>query len=145
MHRRSGRISFLLLAGIASLALVALLFAFSGRSATAAASDFMSALAVRDASKLAEYSVIAKLDRAGREKAWTETLRHTKYFRFAWRVNTTRQDPDGAAIVVIDFVRHPDAPGATPELLQLPMTKQDGDWKVDVTQISREFYPYLPR
>lgn len=127
------------------MALVALLFAFSGRSATAAATDFMSALASRDAAKLAEYSVIAKLDQAGREKAWADTLKHTKYFRFAWRINTTKQDPDGAAIVVIDFVRHPDAPGASPEHLQLPMTKQGGDWKVDVTQISREFYPYLPR
>lgn len=127
------------------MALVALLFAFSGKSATAAASDFMSALASRDADKLAAYSVIAKMDESARVKAWTDTLKHTKYFRFAWRIDTTRQDPDGSAIVMIDFVRHPDAPGASPEHLQLPMTKKDGDWKVDVTQISREFYPYLPR
>jgi hypothetical protein len=144
LSRRSGRISFVTLAGVASALLIGLLFVLSGQSPAGAAGQFMSALATGNPKKLAEYSIVGDKSPADVQKAWEQTVDYARNFRFRWEITGVSQDGE-KAVVKLDYTKTPDAPQAYAEHYELELHKVGGKWKVDVPQIARDMYPYLPR
>lgn len=147
MHRssrKSGRISFVLLAGICSIALIAVLFLFTGDTPTNAATEFMTALANADAKTLAKRSVIHDQTEEQRLKTWEDTLKYSRTFTFHWTLGPIRDDGNTAA-VKLDYTKEPLNPNSYVEHFELFLVKKSDGWKVDPTQLSREMYPYLPQ
>ena len=49
------------------------------------------------------------------------------------------------ATVRVEITKNPQVQSSYPEPKPLTLVKRDGAWKVDVTQITREMFPYLPQ
>ena len=148
MHRtstRSGRISFVVLAGILSIAMVAALFLFNGQSPKTTAAEFMSALAKGDADKLADLSYIQGKSREQIKKEWQDTIKWSKAYLFRWDISTVTQRGDDSAAVRVEIWSNPLSPQSYSEPKPLTLIKENGAWKVDVTQITRDAFPYLPQ
>jgi hypothetical protein len=147
MHRashRSGRISFVAIAGVCAVAFVAVLFLLSGQSPQSAASDFLSALANRDAAKLTDLSLIHNEPKEQIRKDWEQTLHYTPNFMFYWDIKAVVSEGN-TATVKLDVTKNPMDPSAFGEHFELSMLKTESGWKVDVPQIPRDMYPFLPR
>jgi hypothetical protein len=142
--RRLGRISFVLLAGICSVALVGCVFLFSKQSPRSAAAAFLSALAKSDPDRLADLSIVQTKNRDEIRKEWSETLDLSKTYVFYWELGPSRQDGKQATVRV-DITRKPNSPQAFPEHYELLLVETNDGWKVDVPQIARDMYPYLPQ
>jgi hypothetical protein len=147
MHRpslQSGRISFVALAGVLCVGMVALLFAFSGQTPRSAASEFMSALAKGDVDKLAENSIIQNKPKEEVKKEWHETMKNARNYFFLWEITAVTQSGD-TATVRLNRTEHPDNPDSYAEHFELEMVKTKDGWKVDVPQIARTMFPFLPQ
>jgi hypothetical protein len=142
--KRSGRISFILLAAICSVAFIAVLFSFGGDTPGAASSEFLTALATGDAKTLAKRSIIRDLNEEQRQKAWEESLKYSRSFLFHWALGPISADNEQAS-VKLEFTRNLYSPTAYAEHFELFLVKKPDGWKVDVPQLSREMYPYLPQ
>lgn len=144
--RRAGRAHILtILAIVFVVVLVGIFASTAGRaSETTAAKQFLSALAIGDAGKLASLSYMNDLDEAGRKASWEKTLEYTKYYRFSWRIERSHTSSPNEGIVRIGMRRNAATAGYD-EFFELPMVMRDGKWLVDVYGISREMYPALPR
>ncbi len=134
-----------MLAGIVSIALVGVLFLFSGQSPRSTAADFMSALAKGDVDKLTELSSVNGKPKDEVRKEWDESIRYGRTYLFGWDITGFQQNKDGTAIVRIDVTENPGSPMSYPAHKELQLVKVDGNWKVDVPQISRDAFPYLPQ
>ena len=146
MHRpskRSGRISFVTLAGVLCLMLVAVLFLFSGQSPRSAAGSFMSALAKGDVNALTELSVIHDKPKEQVRKEWEETMKNARGYFFAWNIVSYVQTGD-TATVRLNRIEHPEASTSYEEHYELMLVRKKDGWKVDVPQIARTMFPYLP-
>lgn len=147
MHRaskRSGRISFVGIAVVCAAAFVGILFFLSGESPEGSASNFLSALAKGDTAKLADVSLIHKEPKDQVRKDWENTLKLSRSFTFIWQITSVHTNGDRATIK-LDFTKDPGAPTSYAEHYELEMVKTSDGWKVDVPQISRGMYPFLPR
>jgi hypothetical protein len=147
MHRptkRSGRISFVALGGIVSLALVALLLFSTGQSPRSAAAMFMTALAQGDVDKLTDLSVINNKPKDVIHKEWEETVKYSRGYFFHWAIKSMSQSGD-TATVRVDRIEHLESPGSYEEKFELQLVKTKDGWKVDVPQIARPMFPYLPQ
>jgi hypothetical protein len=143
-QRRAGRVSLVAVAGIACLLMVAALFLLSGQSPGGAAGQFLTALAKGDVDKLADNSVLGGKDHDQLKAAWQETLKYARDYTFRWDITNVRQDSDGA-VVRIDFTRNPYSSMSYPEHYELQMVQVGGKWKVDVSQIPRDMFPFVPQ
>jgi hypothetical protein len=144
VSRRSGRISFVLLAGICSVALIAFLFFFTGQSPRGVAGEFMTALAKGDVDKLTELSLVETRPKEEIHKEWERSIQYGRNYLFFWSITGLKQDADGAT-VRLDITKNPLSPSAYPEHYELQMVKTKEGWKVDVPQIARDMFPYLPQ
>ncbi|HVT12352.1 MAG TPA: hypothetical protein VHE55_08795 [Fimbriimonadaceae bacterium] len=135
----------MLLAGLVSIALVGVLFLFSGQSPRTVAADFLSALAKGDVAKLTELSSVNGKPKDEIRKEWEECIKYGRTYLFGWDITGFQQNKDGTAIVRIDVTENPGSPMSYPAHKELQMVKVDGSWKVDVPQISRDAFPYLPQ
>jgi len=141
---RSGRISFVAIAGVLSLALVALLLFSNGQSPRSAAAEFMSALASGDVDKLTELSIVQTKGKDEIHNEWADAVKYGRSYIFAWNIVNVRQEKDSAT-VALEVIQNPQSGAAYPEKRELQLVRAGGGWKVDVTQISREVFPYLPQ
>lgn len=144
--KRSGKVSFILLAGICSVALVLTLFLYSDKSPRTVAAEFLTALANGNVDELAALSKINDKNLEDRKKDWAETIKYSRSFLFHWQLGGVRVDKDGKeASIRVDFVKNPPSPAAYPEKYELVLANTPEGWKVDVPLIPRDMYPYLPR
>jgi hypothetical protein len=145
--RQRGRASIVIVAGIVSVLLVAVLFFLSKESPSASGAQFMDALASGNINKLAEFSYMENSTKEQMRQKWQRTFDlAAKHYSFAWRIVGDRTMDDEHATVTMMFVK--DAainPDAYEEKYELPMVKIGNDWKVDVRRIPREMFPRLPR
>jgi hypothetical protein len=142
--RRSGRISFVAIAGICSLALVGFLMLSTGKSARTCAGEFMTALARADINKLTETSVVQNESKDQIRKEWEQTMKYGRNYVFFWTIDGVDESKD-VATVRLGMTKNPLSPSAYPEHYELQLKKVNGEWQVDVTQISREMFPFLPQ
>lgn len=143
--KRAGRAHWLTIAGILSVFVVAGLFFFGKDAATTTAADFMSALAKGDVETLTELSLFPGATKEELKEKWRYTVKEVgPHYFFAWNiVAVTRSDENNAA-ARMKVIRNLDR-GGYEENIQLPMVKENGEWKVDVRAINRALYPGLPR
>lgn len=144
--KRTGRVHWLYLVGIAGVILLAILLLTSGSSPSAAAGEFMRALAKGDVNKLTELTYIKDKSSDQVRKEWDFAVNTAgPYYRFAYQLRDEHIQSDKQASVTMDFTRNFSAKGSYSEHYELPLVKQDGKWKVVVPSISREIFPDLPR
>ena len=79
-------------------------------------------------------------------KQWDFAI-HTagKHYVFFWRITADQLADENSGSVKLQVTRNASQPGAFEEAYALPLTKINGDWKVDVSAINREMFPGLPR
>jgi hypothetical protein len=144
--KQSGRVNLLLLGAIVCIAVLGFVFLSGRESVTTVGSRFMSALAKGDVDTLTKMSYIDGESPDHIRKEWDFAVNEVaKHYRFTWRITSARETGKESAAVSMQVARNADSGGAYEEKFELPLQKVDGDWKVDVTNISRDMYPGLPR
>jgi len=148
-YRASGRLSFVGLVGLVGLIIVLALgayFVFGVRSPEQAMQEFMTALAERDIERLMETSVLDRPSKPLREQ-WEYCVNvAAKGMPFAWTIGEARQMSDDRAYVEVFIVEF--AVGGAKESdepFRIPLVRESGRWKVDLTGVPRDFFPGLPR
>jgi hypothetical protein len=143
--RISGRINVFVPFAILMVAMVAVVLFFSKSSPTAAGSSFMDALVRGDVNELTELSYLGNTPKSEIQKEWEfATQVAGKHYDFSWSITASTTLGDSGS-VQLSVYRNFGNPGAYPENFSLPMTLVNGQWKVDVANVSRELYPGLPR
>jgi hypothetical protein len=143
---RSGRVNWLILAGVVAAIAVAVLFALSGESPTSGAGRFMSALAAHDVDKLVKYGHMPGESPEEERKQWDHAVNRVgRYYRFYWDIVSSQVIDENNATVTLNVVRNSADPGAYEQKFGLPLVRVDGEWLVDVRGIPRDMFPGLPR
>lgn len=142
--KRSGKTHIVVILGILGIIVTIALVFFSGESPQTKASKFMTALATANADELAQYSYDETRTEEELKVAWEQSLKDSKYYRFAWKPDAAVLTNDTLATVKLIVVRNPGAQSYD-ENFEIELRKFDGEWKVVVPSISRELYPWLPR
>jgi hypothetical protein len=144
--KQSGRTSVMVLITGVGVIILAIIFFFSSESLESIGGRFMTALATGDVDTLSKMSYLGKESPDQVKKEWEfATKTAGLHYVFVWRITSALQSDANSGSVRMQVTRNADKPGAYEESYQLPMTKVDGDWKIDVQGISREMYPALPR
>ena len=144
--KRSGRASIVVVGGVVGIIIILLVALTSGESASTVANRFMVALSKGDAATLADVSVMGDRSPEDVKKAWEETLNASQHFRFKYRVILVETPGPDSANAKIGMERNYAPNGSSyEENYQLPLHKQNGKWKVDVSGMPRGMYLWLPR
>ena len=145
--KQSGRISPLALGSVVSVVLLfVLLLVFSRESPSSAGTRFMVALQHHDVDTLTKMSMMEGLSEEDIRKQWDFTMNTAeKYYQFAYTLAGSTQSSPTTASLKVQMYHDADRPGSYGELTEVPLVKVNGDWKVDVRGLSRDFYNCLPR
>jgi hypothetical protein len=144
--KQSGRVSLLALGSLVCVVIIVGLLFFSRESPSAAGTRFMIALQDHDVDTLTKMSKMDKTSEADIRKQWDFAVNTAeKYYQFAFKIEGSAQSSESTASVKVRMIHDSDHPGSYDELTELPMIKDNGEWKVDVRGLSREFYNCLPR
>lgn len=144
--KRSGRVSPLIVVGIACLLLIFPLMCASTRGPEYTAAEFMTALGKADVDKLAQTSIIGSASPERTRELWKQTLERGQHYLFTFRVGASTQNTPDTAVVELWLRRNLQLKmGQEEEKFQLPLIKQNNAWKVDVQSMDRNIYPALPR
>jgi len=125
--------------------LVVFLIFFNGESARSAAAEFMSALSKGDVNTLTELSTVHKKSPDEIRQEWREAMTYGRSYLFYWEITGVTNEKSDSATVRIDLTANPLSPASYPEHKELSMVKVDGKWKVDVPEITRDMFPYMPQ
>jgi len=143
---QAGRVNVLLLGAIGSVVLILLVLFFGKESLSSVGVRFMSALAKGDVDTLTDMSYLGSEPKDSIRKKWDFAVNKVgKYYHFAWKVTSANQADANSGAVRLSVMRNVDSGGSYEENFQLPLVRTDGQWKVDVKNISREMFPGLPR
>ena len=142
--KRAGKAHWLVIAGIASILVIAGLFFFGKDGAGETARNFMMALSKGDAQTLTDLSYVSETPKEELLKRWKFATEVSKHYLFIWRITGVTHTDSQTAAATMQVTRNPDGEGYV-EKFELPLTKTDGSWKVDVRGINRSLYPALPR
>ena len=144
--KRAGRASWLMVAGIAGIVAILVLFFVAGESAESAAVRFMDALAKGDVKTLVAMSDSPDTEPAELEKQWEYTAKVAgPHYMFFYKINSSLNPTENTAMVRMMVSRNVNREGSYEEKFELPMIKRDGKWKVEVRGLDRRLYPNLPR
>jgi hypothetical protein len=138
------RINVIVIAGILGILAIAFLFLSESRSPEAAAQEFMEALAKKDVDRLVELSFLEDAEPPLRDQWEFCVNRAAKNFVFMWQFlgsESVSDDTQVLKVVVMEF-RGPQ--GQEGDVVNLPLRKIDGVWKVELAGLDRNFFPYLP-
>ncbi|MFI5385301.1 MAG: hypothetical protein ACHQ50_04185, partial [Fimbriimonadales bacterium] len=128
-----------------SVVLVAVLFLTGGPTPRAAAAEFMSALTKGDVDKLTELSYVQNRTKDQIHQEWAEAVKYSQSYIFFWDISSTQQTGATSAVVHVNLTPDPSSESAYVQPKPLQLVKVDGAWKVEVAEITRDMYPYLPR
>lgn len=143
---RFGRVNIVLIIGIVVVAMLAYVILMTRESVTTVGTRFMSSLAKGDVNTLTEMTFLEGRDKEDVRKQWDFSVNQVgKHYRFAWRIVSAREIGSDSAAVRLQVVRDLESSAAYEENFQLPLRKENGAWKVDVSNISRDMFPALPR
>jgi hypothetical protein len=143
--KQAGRAHWLILAGVASVIAVVVLFLFAKDSTTDTAGAFLRALGKGDVDTLVDLSFYDQASKEELREKWDFAVnRAGPHYIFAWKLVGSVQSDEETAAVSVMFVRDYDK-GGYEQKLQIPLVKREGRWLVDVRAIDRSVYPALPR
>lgn len=135
----------MVLAGIVGAVMI-LFIAFSGgESASSVSARFMGALAKGDYKTLAKLSYIPDRSQQELEEKWKFTTEVGKHYLFLYRLGATLEQGPRTATTNLSVTRNAMTGGSFEENFPIPLTRQEGKWKVEVRGLSRKLYPSLPR
>ena len=147
MKRQTGMVRFNPIVAIGVLGLIAIgvVMLMVGQSPEAAARDFMTALSKGDVSRLTEMSYLPDPEEPLGQQ-WRDTVeQRAKNYVFAWQLQGSEKMSDEEAVVKVMIVEYRGPDLHENDVANLPLTKRDGEWKVDLRSLSRTFFPGLPR
>ena len=131
--------------GLLGLIAIGVVMLMIGKSPDEAAREFMTALSKGDVAKLTQMSYLPDPERPIDEQ-WRETFEQkAKNYVFAWQLQGSEKMSDAEAVVKVMIVEYRGPELHENDVANLPLTKRDGDWKVDIRSLSRTFFPGLPR
>ncbi len=144
--KESGRVSLLAIGSLFCIVVIVGLLFFSRESPSAAGTRFMVALQNHDVDTLTKLTKMEKASDGDIRKQWDFAVNNAeKYYQFGFKIIGSAQASDTTASVRVSMVHDIDKPGAYDQQYELPMIKDNDEWKVDVRGLSREFYNCLPR
>lgn len=146
MNKQSGRISVITILVLAGTLAIIAIFALSRESIQSVGSRFMSALSRHDVDTLTDLSYAGNQTKEEIRKKWDYAVNVAgQHYYFTWRATSSKEANADNGAVQLSVSRNANQPGSYEENFQLPMVKVNNDWKVDVTGISRDMFPGLPR
>lgn len=136
----------MLVAIVAAVATI-LIFVLYGRteSESKAARDFMVALSHGKTAELAKLSFIEGDSEEQLKAKWDKSFTFAKQYRFVWVIKRSAKASENEASVSLGVWRNAGNPSTYEEKYDLPLSRINGKWKVDVKGISRTMFPALPR
>ncbi|MCO5297763.1 MAG: hypothetical protein M9921_12980 [Fimbriimonadaceae bacterium] len=144
--KTAGRVSPLLILGVASILVLAFLLMQSSSTPSGVAAEFMTALGKGDVDELMRVSYAPGRDEAEMRKEWEFAVNVAGlHYRFAYRILNSKQADDKNASVSLHVFRNADLDSTYGEKYEIPMVKVGDEWKVDAFGLNREMYPGLPR
>src|ERR1700761_7837910 len=136
MRRSSGRVSLFSLFAVVAVVMVAVVLLFSKSSPGAAGGQFMDALVRGDVNELCNLSYMGDTPPDEMRKEWEfATQVAGKHYNFSWQI-TASTALGNTGSVQLSVQRNFGTPGAYPENFALPMVLTNGQWKVDVINLS---------
>jgi hypothetical protein len=148
MNRRAKgvlKINPIILIGALGLILIPIIMFMLGQSPQSAANDFMAALAKGNVDKLTEMSYLPDPERPLKEQ-WKETFDlYAKDYVYGWEMGSTQKMGSDRAVVKVTIVEFRGPEMHENDTVNLPLVKKDGEWKVDIRDLTRTFFPGLPR
>jgi hypothetical protein len=143
--RTAGRINLIYLFVVVVVVMVAVVLIFSKQSPAQAGGEFMDALVRGDVNELTDLSYLGQTPTSEVKKEWEfATQVAGKHYNFSWQITASTAMGDSGSVQLSVF-RNFGSAGSYPENFALPMTLVNGQWKVDVANLSRELYPGVPR
>lgn len=146
-RKETGRLRFDLVAIflVVSVFVVIAVLSLAAQSPEAAADEFMRALAKHDVDTLTEMSYLPDADPPLKEQ-WQTCVKRAKHYVFLWEYYGIKRISDDEASIRLAIMEFRGAQGgAEGEEVELPLIRHEGRWKVDLTSLSRRFFPALPR
>ena len=146
MNLRSGKTSVIVIVVVASLLTFAGLSMLGGERPIGVVAKFLDALSKKD------YETLARLSNAPgftEEELREEWKRSTTvaglYFQFLYQIQSETYPTEESAVVLVSFTPEAGSEVSNERRLEVPVSKIDGEWKVDVLALNRDIYPGLPR
>ncbi len=144
--KQSGRVSLIGIGSLFCVIVIVVLLAFSRESPASAGTRFMIALQHHDVDTLTKMSKMDGESEDQIRKQWDFAVNTAeKYYVFTYRIDHAAQSSPTTASVTIQMTKDADKPGSYEDLAQLPMVKDNDQWKVDVRALSRDFYNCIPQ
>lgn len=140
--KRIGSVHWMLIAGLVGVAIIVVMLLMGGNSATKNGAKFMAALSTGDINGLVQTSYIPDKTPEEMKTEWEATLKRTKYVMFRYTFTGEDNVSEDQATIRMNIMK---PSTGYDEVFALPMRKIDGEWKVEVRGLSRQFYPFLPR
>jgi hypothetical protein len=142
MMRRDGKVHWMIPVGVLGAMAVGYIALAPRETPTTVGAQFMDALARGDAKRLTDLSYTPDDSLEDLQKKWEFTVTYPgKHYWFKWAIKSEVEESDTDAKVMMGV----DVGKGYEDNFTLPMTKQQGKWKVDAYGISRALYPGLPR
>jgi hypothetical protein len=146
-NRERGAIKVNPIAAVGGLGLIAIIVVMLmiGKSPEQAAREFMTALSKGDVATLTSMSYLPDPE-APLEEQWRHTFDNiAKNYVFAWQIQGSEKMSEEEAVVRILIIEYRGPELHENDIANLPLTKRDGEWKVNLRSLSRLFFPGLPR
>jgi hypothetical protein len=144
--KRAGRVNILTVAVLACVVVIFSMFFIGRENIGSVGAKFMSALAKGDVDTLTDLSYLGNKDKEDMKKQWEFAAKDvSKQYTFEWRVTGARELSEKAGSVSLMVSRNLFSGSTYEEKFELPMIRVNGRWLVNVSGISRDMYPALPR
>lgn len=124
----------------------AVLFVLAGKSSPeAVAEQFMRSLDTKDLDSLVKLSYFENPPPDLREQ-WDHCVNSAaRNYIYVWKFERIRFPTEGRAVISVMFVTYLSPKGEElPEPIELPLIETKDGWKVNMDEIPRKFFPYLP-
>lgn len=142
--RIKGRINLIIVFGLFGLLAIAGLLFFAKASPESAAIEFMDALARKDVDRLVQLSFLESSNKPLKEQ-WDECVnKYAKHFNFVWEIENSIRNSGDRATVRVEYYKFQGPAAGLEGPFELPLVEKDGKWRVDLSSLSKEFFPALP-
>ena len=139
------RINPIIFIGVLGLVAIPIIMLMLGQSPQSAANEFMQALAKGDVDKLTEMSYLPDPSRPLRDQ-WKDTFDlYAKDYIFGYEMGTSEKMGPNDAVIKVTIVEFRGPEMHENDTANLPLKRVDGKWKVALRDLSRTFFPGLPR
>jgi hypothetical protein len=146
MVRRTGKVNVAVIVVVACLLTFGALSMFGGERPIQVVAKFMDALAKGDVERLTALSNAPGFTPEELKSEWERSTGEAgRYFKFIYHVQSESLPTETTAVVVVNFTPEAGSEVAYERRIEVPLSKIDGKWKVDVLALNRDIYPGMPR